>query len=242
VTGTPRPAFYSLEAGGWRDYITLLHLPYTAWHLSYVVIGACLAPIASWPHLGLTVLAFLLAMGIGAHALDERNGRPLRTEIPSGVLVALAVVSVAVACGIGLVVALDVTLWLIAVIALGAFLVPAYSLELLGGVLHNNLGFALSWGAFPVVTGYLAQTGTIRVETLLGAAAATVLSLGQRSLSTSVRRIRREIVSVQGDLVDGSGLRTPLTSDDLLRAPERALRLMCAAVVLLAAALTAGRA
>ncbi len=38
------PAFYALAPGGWRDYWTLLHPPYTVWHLSYVVIGASLAP------------------------------------------------------------------------------------------------------------------------------------------------------------------------------------------------------
>ena len=35
-----RPAFYSLAKGTWRDYVTLLHFPYTLWHLSYVVLGA----------------------------------------------------------------------------------------------------------------------------------------------------------------------------------------------------------
>ncbi|HEX7525406.1 MAG TPA: hypothetical protein VF327_03815, partial [Gaiellaceae bacterium] len=39
-----KPAFYALERGGWRDYVTLLHPPYTLWHLSYVAVGAALAP------------------------------------------------------------------------------------------------------------------------------------------------------------------------------------------------------
>ena len=78
-----RPAFYALDPGGWRDYVTLLHLPYTAWHLSYVVVGGCLAASVAWGRLGLTVLAFALAMGVGAHALDELHGRPLGTRIPS---------------------------------------------------------------------------------------------------------------------------------------------------------------
>ncbi len=82
-----RRAFYALEPGGWRDYVTLLHLPYTAWHLSYVVLGACLGVVVSWSRLGLTLLAFALALGIGAHALDELRGRPLATRIPDGVLV-----------------------------------------------------------------------------------------------------------------------------------------------------------
>ena len=78
-----RPAFYALRQGGWRDYVTLLHAPYTAWHLSYVVVGGCLVAEVSWGRLGLTVLAFFLAMGIGAHALDELAGRPLQTAIPA---------------------------------------------------------------------------------------------------------------------------------------------------------------
>ncbi|MFB3739399.1 MAG: hypothetical protein ACE14W_10620, partial [Candidatus Velamenicoccus archaeovorus] len=72
-----RPAFYALRSGGWRDYWTLLHPPYTLWHLSYVVIGACLTDVVDLRWLGETVLAFFLAVGLGAHALDELRGRPL---------------------------------------------------------------------------------------------------------------------------------------------------------------------
>src|SRR6185503_10929744 len=146
--GDSSPAFYALEPGGWRDYVTLLHLPYTAWHLAYVVVGGCLAASVAWGRLGLTVVAFALAMGVGAHALDELNGRPLRTRIPTRTLVALAVTSVAIASGIGLAVARETTLWIVPLVAVGAFLVPAYNLELLGGRLHTDLGFALAWGAF----------------------------------------------------------------------------------------------
>ena len=42
-----RPAYYAARPGGWRDWWTLLHPPYTAWHLSYSVIGAALAPRAA---------------------------------------------------------------------------------------------------------------------------------------------------------------------------------------------------
>ena len=151
-----RPAFYALRRGGWRDYVTLLHAPYTAWHLSYVVVGGCLVAEVSWGRLGLTVLAFFLAMGIGAHALDELAGRPLQTAIPGSVLVALAVVSVVAACAIGLAVAIGFSLWILPLIAIGAFLVPAYNLELFGGRFHSDLWFAVAWGAFPVVTGAVA--------------------------------------------------------------------------------------
>ena len=175
--------------------MTLLHVPYTAWHLAYVVVGGCLVAGVAWGRLGLTVLAFALAMGVGAHALDELQGRPLGTRIPTRVLVALAVLSVAAACAIGIAVALETTLWLLPLIALGAFLVPAYNLELLGGRVHTDLGFALAWGAFPVLTAFVAQAATIRVEAVLAAAWATLLSLAQRRLSTRVRRVRREVAA-----------------------------------------------
>jgi len=236
-----RPAFYALPRGGWRDYVTLLHLPYTAWHLAYVVVGGCLAAEVSWGRLGLTVLAFFLAMGIGAHALDELAGRPLQTAIPAPLLAWLAVASVVAACAIGVAVALSFSLWLVPLIALGAFLVPAYNLELFGGRFHSDLWFALSWGALPVVTGSVACAGTIRAAAVIAAAWATVLSLAQRRLSTPVRRTRRDVVAVTGELELADGGSEAVTQETLVAAPEAALRLLAVATVLMAAALVALR-
>lgn len=231
------PAFYAVGRSGWRAWVTLLHLPYTAWHLAYVVVGGCLVADVAFGRLGLTVLAFLLAVGVGAHALDELHGRPLGTTIPSRVLVAAAVASVGAAAAIGVVVALDTTLWLLPLIALGALLVPAYDLELLGGRVHTDLGFALAWGAFPVVTSYVAQAGTIRAEAVLAACWAASLSLAQRRLSTSARRLRRDVVAVTGTLELADGARVQLDRAALVRPAEAALRLLAIATVVLAATL-----
>ena len=239
--GRVAPAFYALSSGGLRDYLTLLHPPYTAWHLSYVVVGACLATVVDWWVLGFTVLAFALAMGIGAHALDEQNGRPLRTSIPSRVLVGLAVLSVASAAVLGVVVAFEETLWILPLVAIGAALVPVYNLELLGGRIHTDVGFGLAWGAFPLVTAYVAQTGAFRVETALAATWATLLSLAQRRLSHQARRLRRQTADVDGRLVLEDGTVEPLTRATLLEAPEAALRLLAAATVVLEAGLVALR-
>jgi len=241
MSSSPRPAFYALARGGWRDYVTLLHLPYTAWHLSYVVVGGCLAQRVDWGRLALTALAFALAMGIGAHALDELHGRPLETAIPRPVLVGLALGSIAAACAIGLAVALASTLWIVPLVALGAVLVPAYNLEWLGGAIHTDTGFALAWGAFPVGTAYVAQTGTIRLEMLVAAGWATLLSLAQRTLSTPARRLRREVVEVRGTLELADGRSMPLGRATLLATAETTLRLLGAATVLIAAALVAVR-
>ena len=236
-----RPAFYALRPGGWRDFVTLLHPPYTAWHLSYVVIGGCVAPEVAWGRLSLTVAAFFLAMGIGAHALDELAARPLETRIPARVLATLAVVSVAGACAIGIAVAVTFSLWILPLVAAGAFLVPAYNLELFDGRFHSDTWFALSWGAFPVVTGYVACAGTVRIEAVLAAAWAALLALAQRRLSTPVRRARRQVASVAGELELVGGGTEPVTRELLVAAPEAALRLLTASMILAAATLVAVR-
>lgn len=238
----PAPAFYALGGGGARDYVTLLHPPYTAWHLSYVVVGACLAAVVDWWVLGLTVLAFGLAMGIGAHALDELNGRPLATRIPSRVLAGAAVVSIAAAVAIGIAGAIVVDLWLLAFVAAGAFVVCAYNLELFGGRFHSDAWFALDWGAFPLLTAYFACAGEIRVEAVLAAAFAALASYAQRRLSSPVRRLRREVAAVSGTVELADGSREQVTRETLILGNEAALRAFALAMVALAVALAVLRA
>jgi hypothetical protein len=237
VTGSTRPAFYALAPGGWRDYVTLLHPPYTLWHLSYVAIGAGLAPHFKSDVLGLGLLAFFLGMGVGAHALDELNGRPLKTRIGNTALGALAISSLAGAAAIGIVVALRTSLWLLAFVVAGTFIAVAYNLELFGGRVHGDPWFSLAWGAFPVLATYFAAAETIRVEAVLGAAFAALLSHAQRRLSTPVRLVRRRARAVTGDieLIDGTTI--PITAETFTAESERALRALSAATVCIALAL-----
>ncbi|HEU5476240.1 MAG TPA: hypothetical protein VFU64_00230 [Gaiellaceae bacterium] len=233
----PRPAFYALRPGGWRDYITLLHPPYTLWHLSYVAVGAALAPHMDWPLLGWTTLAFGLAMGVGAHALDEMRGRPLQTRITPRMLATLAVVSISAASAIGIAVAVSRTLWLLVFIGVGAFIVVAYNLELFGGAFHGGLWFPAAWGAFPVLTAYFASARTLHGAAFAAAAYAFASSWAQRRLSTPVRLIRRRVVSVEGSAQLDDGTTLPLDADALASAPEAALKALAAATVLIAVAL-----
>jgi hypothetical protein len=236
-----RPSWYALETGGWRDYVTLLHPPYTAWHLSYVVIGGCLAPALAWGRLGAAVAAFALAVGVGAHALDELSGRPLRTSIPAPVLLGLAAISIAGACAIGVIGAVAFEPWLLVLVPVGLFLVLAYNLELLGGRFHSDLWFGLAWGGFPVICGYAAVAGDLGVAAFLGAAFGVLLSLAQRVLSNDVRRVRRRVVRVSGELELEDGEREQLAAEHLIAGEERGLRLLAATVIVLAAAMVAFR-
>jgi hypothetical protein len=239
--GDERPAFYALTPGGWRDYWSLLHPPYTVWHLSYVAIGAALAPtlrVGWWLE---TTVAFFLAMGVAAHALDELNGRPLRTRIPDLVLRGLAVAGLAGAVALGIHGAAEISPWIWLFIVTGVFLVVAYNLELFGGAVHSDMWFALAWGAFPVLTAYFAQTGELSVAAVLAAAGCAAISGAQRALSTPVRDLRRRVAAVEGSITGADGSITRIDTATLRASPEAALRLLCIAMPLLAVALIAMR-
>ncbi|HEV7526731.1 MAG TPA: hypothetical protein VGP92_17320 [Acidimicrobiia bacterium] len=238
---TARPAFYAARPGSWRDWWTILHPPYTAWHVSYVVIGATLAPTTDGGRLAGTLLAFFLAVGVAAHALDELHGRPLRTNIPGRVLVSGAAFALGVALILGVVGVSRTGVGLVPFIVVGPFLVLGYNLELFGGVVHSDFGFAAAWGAFPVLTAYFVQAERLDLTALLAATAALALALAQRSLSTQARLVRRNAEQVDGTMTmyDGSVQRI---DDRALLAPiERALRYMSLATVALAIALLVAR-
>jgi hypothetical protein len=236
-----RPAFYAARPGGWRDWWTLLHPPYTAWHLSYVVIGACLAPLVSVSRLLGTLLAFLCAVGFAAHALDELHGRPLGTRIPTAALIFVTVVGLAGAVALGIAGVWRVGWTLIPFLVLGPLLVLAYNLELFGGFVHTDIGFALAWGSFPILVAYVAQTGRLSTAPLIAAAGALFLSLSQRQLSTPARLIRRRVASVDGAAVLHDGRTISIDQPWVLRPLEGALRAMSWGVVFTAAAFAIAR-
>ena len=231
------PAFYVLVATDrWKDYVNLLHTPYTLWHLSYVVLGAAVAPSLHVDRLMGTLLAFFLAVGIGAHALDELQDRPLRTRIPPGILVGIAVVSLGGAMVLGTVAALTTTMWIFPFVAFGGFIAVAYNLGLWHNRFHSDFWFAFAWGAFPVLTSYWINSLSLNVVPVLLACGCFALSLAQRSLSTQVRKVRRKTLSVQGtmEMADGSVERIDVSG--MLLIPERVLRLLSLTTVVFAVA------
>ncbi len=240
-TELDRPAFYALRPGGWRDLVTLLHPPYTAWHLSYVVLGATAAPVIHADRLGAALGAFFLAVGVGAHALDEYHDRPLGTALSRRTLLALAIAGLGGAVGIGIAGVVTVSLTLLPFVAVGAFLALAYNLELFAGRFHTDAWFAVAWGAFPAFTGFWVNALAFDVAGLLVALACCLLSVAQRCLSTPVRDLRRRTATLRGEQVLGDGRRVELTAPALARPLERALSALSLALVLLAVGLLAVR-
>lgn len=241
-----RPAFYALRSGGWRDLVTILHPPYTAWHLSYVALGAAAAPELHPVRLWAALAAFFLAVGVAAHALDELHGHPLQTRLSDRTLSVLAGVALAGAVGIGIVGLFAVSLTLLPFVVVGAFLVLAYNLELFGGRFHTDLWFAAAWGALPALTSFWANALGIHSlgEAVAGVtvtAACFGLSVAQRCLSTPAREFRRRTASLHGTQRLNDGTERELTTDRLAAPLDGALKALSASLVLLAVAAVAIR-
>ncbi len=232
-----RPAYYALTPGSWRDYLTILHPPYTAWHLSYLVLGAAISPTLHLERLGGTLLAFFLAVGIGAHALDELKGRPLGTHIPDRILIVMAAASIGGAVGLGVVGSIAIDVRLLAFTIFGGFIVVAYNLELFAGRFHNDFWFAAAWGSFPMITAYWVNAGNVTLGAGGVAALCFLTSATQRALSRRVRKLRRR--TGQGGVAGEIAARPEghRQIETALAVPERALQMLNLAVVLTATGL-----
>jgi len=219
-----RPAFYALRPGGWRDFVTVLHPPYTAWNLANVAIGAAVAPHLYGGRLLAALAAFLLGVGVCAHVLDELNGRPLGGAV-----------------AIGVVGAVTISLTVIPFVCAGAFIVLAYNLEWWGGRFHTAFWLAASWGAFPALTGYWINALELRAAAVLAAAGCFMMTIAQRRLSTPVRELRRRTVSIEGAQRLTDGTVVPLDAARMAAPAEGALSACALAMVLLATGLVLAR-
>ncbi|MFL5841613.1 MAG: hypothetical protein ACJ77Z_14285 [Thermoleophilaceae bacterium] len=236
-----RASFYARGGSKWNDVLTLLHPPYTAWHLSYVVLGALAAPRIEPIRLVAAVAAFFLAVGIAAHAFDELHDRPLKTGLSRRTLAIAGGVALAGATGIGVVGTVTVSLTLAPLVLVGAGICLAYNLELAGGRFHGGTWFALAWGAFPAWTSYWVNALSVAAPGILVALACAALSVAQRRLSTPARTLRRRTVAISGrqELTDGSHVE--LSRETVLGPLEGALRSASLGITVLALGLLAAR-
>jgi len=242
IRATPeRPAFYALGRGRLGELLTLLHPPYTAWHLSYYALGCAVAPTLHADRLLWGLAAFGLAVGVAAHALDELHDRPLRTSLSDRALIRLAAVTLLGALAIGIAGVLTVSIALAPLVLAGGLFLPAYNLELAGGRFHSDLWFAVGWGAFPAFTGYFINAEKVALPGLLIAAGCLAMSVAQRRLSSPARELRRRTSSVSGVRTLADGRTEELSLAGLLAPLDGALAALSLALVMTACALVAAR-
>ncbi len=232
-----KPAWYSLAGGGTlRDFINLTHLPYTLWHLSYVLIGVSLAPVIHLDRSVAVLVSFFLGLGIGAHALDETMGNPLQTKLTKVQLYFIGFSSLAVASAIGLYYVFAVSPLIFPIVAIEVFFAISYNLEAFGKRFHNMLVFALSWGAIPFLAGYFVNSLSVSFPVILLSAAISLLTFVQRTLSIQARSVRRSVPSRIVSLKLSNGSEVAASEKDLIGPAEKSLKALSLMIVLIALA------
>ena len=211
-----------------RALIGLLFLPYTGMVLAYTAIGAVLAGSVHWDRVVALILIYFLGLGIGGHALDALGSKavkPWGQSFSVSTLRWLASSSVATAYAIGLYYILTVVPWLSIIAALEGFFLFAYNLEWFDGRFHRDTWFAVSWGALPVLAGYVMQTNRLSFPPIIIAASMALLSFVEIKAS----RPYKALVRAQSVNRDG------LTAEELeqLTRLESVLKSLSMGVILL---------
>lgn len=237
-----KPAWYTVEGQGvLSDLVNLLHPPYTLWHLSYVLIGIALSPTIYLERSIAVVVSFFLGLGIGAHALDETMGNPLKTKLSKPELYLLGLSSIIIATSIGAYYVITLSPLLLPIILVEVFFALAYNLEFFNKKFHNSFVFSISWGMLPFVTGYFVNALSISPGALLTSIAIGILTYVQRTLSNQARSVRRNLESPVKSLKLENGREVPITEKDLISPAEKSLKALTITIFVLAVALICQR-
>ena len=84
---------------------------------------------------------------------------------------------------------------LFVIAALEGFFVFAYNFELFKGFLHNDLTFVFSWGALPVLGGYIMQTNGVGTFPFIVSVGAALISYMHIKISRPYKELRRKNVN-----------------------------------------------
>ena len=216
--------------------MSLLHPPYTLWHLSYVLLGIALSPALFVDRSISVLVAFFLGLGIGAHSLDETMGNPLKTRLSKKTLYLIGFGALAMSIVIGIYYVLFLSLALLPFILIESFFAVAYNLEIFHGAFHSTFFFALSWGSIPFLTGYFVNSLSLTPSALIMAFGVAMLTVAQKSLSEYARFFRRKVPEVNA-LRLTSGGHLPTSSLELIHPAERALKALTITIFLFSIAL-----
>jgi hypothetical protein len=185
-----------------RFIVGLLFLPYTGMVLAFTVIGSMIAEQIYWDRVGAIVIIYFLGLGIAAHALDALGSKQTKPWGETFTRRKLWVMA-ALALGAGYLIAIYYMvryvplLWVIAI--LEGFFVFAYNLEWFEGRFHTDGWFAFSWGALPVLAGYIIQTNRISIAALFLAGSMALLSTIEIKASRPYKELKRRPASRQSN-------------------------------------------
>ena len=72
------------------------------------------------------------------------------------------------------------------------FFLFAYNFELFNGLFHNNFWFAVSWGGLPLLAGFVIQTNSISVLSLISSIMAFLVAYTEIRISRKYKELKRK--------------------------------------------------
>ncbi len=169
------------------DYNRLMHFPLPLCVISFVTLGAIIAPVVYLDRLVWTYLIVFASLCLASYSFDELKGRPLRTHIPDRELRGLGWAGLGFSFLGGVYLASTINPVLLAWIPPSVLVILGYNKELFKGKLHNSTVFSIGWGGIPTLGSYFLQTLTLSVTAILASLATIMFSLAIWTLNHEFR-------------------------------------------------------
>src|ERR671910_1044091 len=186
------PTFGPLK---FRAFIGMLFLPYTGMCVSFTIIGSMLSESIQWDRVLSIFVIYFLALGVSAHAADNLGSKKIK---PWGSfftafelkLMVIGGLFVSYVLGIYYIITFVPLLLIIAIIE--GFFLFAYNFELFNGFFHNNFWFAISWGSLPLLAGFVIQTNSISILSLIASIIAFLVAYVEIRISRKYKELKRK--------------------------------------------------
>jgi hypothetical protein len=178
-----------------RAFIGMLFLPYTGMCISFTIIGSMLSESIAWDRVLSIFIIYFLALGVSAHAADNLGSKKIKPwgnffSIFELRLMVIGGLSVSYILGIYYIITFVPLLLIIAIIE--GFFLFAYNFELFNGLFHNNFWFAVSWGGLPLLAGFVIQTNSISVLSLISSIMAFLVAYTEIRISRKYKELKRK--------------------------------------------------
>jgi hypothetical protein len=169
--------------------------------ISFTIIGSMLSESIAWDRALSIFIIYFLGLGVSAHAADNLGSKKIK---PWGNffstfelrLMVMGGLSVSYLLGIYYIIIFVPLLSIIAIIE--GFFLFAYNFELFNGFFHNNFWFAISWGSLPLLAGFVIQTNSISILSLIASIVAFLAAYIEIRISRKYKELKRK----PSDIVD----------------------------------------
>ncbi len=177
-----------------KIFIGLLFLPYTGMCLSFVVLGGLLASNINFERLFAICIIYFMSLGVAAHVADNMGSKKAKPwgdifSKKQSWLIIISSLFVSYLLGIYYIVYFTPLLLIVAI--LEGFFLFAYNFELFDGFFHTDFWFSFSWGMLPCIAGFVIQTNSITISSMLVSSIAFALSYLEIKLSRPYKKYKR---------------------------------------------------